>query len=90
MQQGKPGTPIVYYVFDLLEVDGEPLLDLPLDGAARAARGAARRRTATVQLSEAFDDGEALLDGREGAGPRGRDGQARGLALPRAGARATG
>src|ERR1700741_3781369 len=30
MQQGKPGTPIVYYVFDLLEVEGEPLIDLPL------------------------------------------------------------
>jgi bifunctional non-homologous end joining protein LigD len=30
MQQAKPGTPIVYYVFDLLEVDGEPVIDLPL------------------------------------------------------------
>ena len=30
MQQGKPGTPIVYEVFDLLELDGEPLVDLPL------------------------------------------------------------
>ena len=24
MQQGKPGTPIVYAVFDVLEIDGEP------------------------------------------------------------------
>ena len=30
MQQGKPGTPIVYEAFDLLEVDGEPVVDLPL------------------------------------------------------------
>src|SRR5689334_7888847 len=30
MQQGKPGTPSVYYVFDLLELEGEPLVDLPL------------------------------------------------------------
>src|SRR5438132_13557488 len=30
MQQAKPGTPIVYYVFDLLEVEGEPILDSPL------------------------------------------------------------
>ena len=42
MQQGKPGTPIVYEVFDLLEVEGEPLVDLPLRRAARAAGGAAR------------------------------------------------
>src|SRR6266508_3925953 len=31
MQQGKRGTPIVYYVFDLLEVEGEPIVDLPLE-----------------------------------------------------------
>ena len=30
MQQAKAGTPIVYYLFDLLEVDGEPIVDLPL------------------------------------------------------------
>src|SRR5258707_12060268 len=30
MQQGKPRTPIVYAVFDVLEIDGKPLLDLPL------------------------------------------------------------
>src|SRR5919199_5591073 len=29
MQQGKSGTPLVYYAFDLLEVEGEPLVDLP-------------------------------------------------------------
>ena len=29
MQQGKPGTPVVYYVFDVLEIEGEPVIDLP-------------------------------------------------------------
>ena len=43
---GRAGTPLVYYVFDLLEVDGEPLVDLPLERAAGAARGAARRGAA--------------------------------------------
>ncbi|MFL5946665.1 MAG: DNA polymerase ligase N-terminal domain-containing protein, partial [Gaiellaceae bacterium] len=28
MQQGKSGTPLVFYVFDLLELEGEPLVDL--------------------------------------------------------------
>ena len=40
------GTPLVYEVFDVLEVDGVPVLDLPLDRAARAARGAARQARA--------------------------------------------
>src|SRR5919198_3573158 len=31
MQQGRPETPIVYYAFDVLEVDGAPLVDLPLE-----------------------------------------------------------
>ena len=61
MQQGKPGTPIVYYVFDLLEVDGQPLLDRPLEERhARLAR-LLDRRNRTIRLSESFDDGEALL-----------------------------
>ena len=40
MQQGS--GPLVYYVFDVLEVDGEPLIDLPLARAARAAGAAPR------------------------------------------------
>ena len=38
MQQGKPGTPIVYEVFDVLEVEGEPLVDLPSPSAERGWR----------------------------------------------------
>jgi bifunctional non-homologous end joining protein LigD len=61
MQQGKPGTPIVYYVFDLLEVDGEPLLDLPLSERRKRLRKLLDGRNRTVKFSEPFDDGPALL-----------------------------
>ncbi|MGB2952953.1 MAG: DNA ligase D, partial [Gaiellaceae bacterium] len=61
MQQGKADTPIVYYVFDLLELEGEPLVDLPLEERRRRLEGLLDRRNRTVRLSEAFDDGAALL-----------------------------
>jgi bifunctional non-homologous end joining protein LigD len=62
MQQAGPGTPIVYYVFDLLEVDGEPLIDLPLAERRERLEQLLDRRNQTVRLSEAFDDGNALLE----------------------------
>jgi bifunctional non-homologous end joining protein LigD len=62
MQQGKPGTPIVYYVFDVLEIDGEPVIDLPLVERRKRLEGLLDRRNKTVRLSEAFDDGKALLE----------------------------
>src|SRR5438093_10337717 len=62
MQQGKPGTPIVYFVFDLLELDGEPLVDLPLTERRKRLEKLLDRRNKTVRLSEAFEDGEALLE----------------------------
>ena len=59
MQQGS-GT-LVYYVFDLLEQDGEPLVDLPLtERRKRLAKLLARSKS--VVLSDTFDDGEALLE----------------------------
>jgi bifunctional non-homologous end joining protein LigD len=61
MQQGKPGTPIVYYVFDLLEVEGEPVIDLPLSERRKRLEKLLDRRNRTVQFSESFDDGSALL-----------------------------
>src|SRR5918911_3816175 len=61
MQQGEPGTPIVYYVFDLLEVEGRPLLDRPLAERRARLEKLLDRRSRTIRLSEAFDDGEALL-----------------------------
>ena len=62
MQQGKPGTPIVYYVFDLLEVDGEPVVDLPLSERRKRLRKLLDGRNRTVQFSEGFDDGPALYE----------------------------
>jgi bifunctional non-homologous end joining protein LigD len=61
MQQANAGTPIVYYVFDLLEVEGEPMIDLPLSERRDRLRELLDRRYHTVQLSEGFDDGQALL-----------------------------
>jgi bifunctional non-homologous end joining protein LigD len=61
MQQGKPGTELVYYVFDLLELEGQPLLELPLSDRRRRLEKLLDRRNRGVRLSEAFDDGEALF-----------------------------
>src|SRR5436309_1055017 len=61
MQQGKSGTPLVFYVFDLLELEGEPLVDLPLVERRKRLAELLDKRNRTVRLSEAFDDGAALL-----------------------------
>ncbi|MGH3011528.1 MAG: DNA ligase D [Gaiellaceae bacterium] len=58
MQQGS--GPFVYYAFDVLEVDGEPVIDLPLTERRRRLASLLDRRGDTVRLSEAFDDGDAL------------------------------
>jgi bifunctional non-homologous end joining protein LigD len=60
MQQGKPGTPIVYEVFDLVEVEGEPLVDLPLRERRVRLEALLDTRNGTVRRSETFDDGQAL------------------------------
>ena len=62
MQQGKPGTPIVYYAFDVLEVDGEPLIDLPFVERRKRLDALLDKRNRTVRLSETFDDGQALCE----------------------------
>jgi bifunctional non-homologous end joining protein LigD len=61
MQQTKPGTPLVYFVFDLLELEGQPLVDLPLSERRQRLEDLLDRRNRTVKLSEWFDDGEALF-----------------------------
>jgi bifunctional non-homologous end joining protein LigD len=61
MQQGRPGTAYVYVVFDVLEIDGGPLLDLPLRERRKQLERLLDRRVDSVQLSEATDDGEALM-----------------------------
>src|SRR5205809_473368 len=58
MQQAKSGTPIVYYLFDLLEVDGEPIIDLPVEERRRRLEKLLDKRNKSVRLSEDFDDGE--------------------------------
>ena len=59
IQQGS-GT-LVYYVFDLLEQDGESLVDLPLTERRRRLKKLVGRSRA-VSVTDTFDDGEALLD----------------------------
>jgi bifunctional non-homologous end joining protein LigD len=65
MQQGKTGTTYVYFVFDVLETEGESLIDLPLTERRERLEGLLDRSNRSVQLSEAFDDGEALFEAAE-------------------------
>jgi bifunctional non-homologous end joining protein LigD len=60
MQQGKSGTRYVFVAFDLLELEGEPLIDRPLTERHERLAALIDRRSRTVQLSEAFNDGPAL------------------------------
>ena len=82
MQQRKSGTPIVYYLFDLLEVDGEPIIDLPLSERRARLEKLLDKRNRTVKFSESFDDGPAPDARGQGAAARGGRGQAAGIALP--------
>ena len=59
MQQGSGS--LVLYVFDVLEVDGEPLLDLPLTERHERLEALLDKRSRTVRLSDLFDDGDALF-----------------------------
>jgi len=68
MQQAKRDTPLVYAVFDVLEVDGVPVVDLPLHERRERLEQLLSTRTKgaqQVQLSAFFDDGEALLEAAE-------------------------
>ena len=62
MQQGQAGTQIVYAVFDVLEVDGAPLLELPLAERRDRLEALIDTRQKTVQVSAAFEDGDGLYD----------------------------
>lgn len=69
MQQGS--GPLVLYVFDLLEQDGEPLVGLPLGERRKRLQQLLVKRNRTVRLSEAFDDGKALYDAAKAQGLEG-------------------
>jgi bifunctional non-homologous end joining protein LigD len=60
MQQGTGR--LVFYVFDVLEVDGDPVVDCTLEFRQARLAELLDRRNQTVRLSESFDDGEALLE----------------------------
>jgi bifunctional non-homologous end joining protein LigD len=60
LQQGT--GPLVYYAFDLLELDGVPLVDRPLEERKDALRKLLDKRVTTVAFSESFDDGDALFE----------------------------
>jgi bifunctional non-homologous end joining protein LigD len=71
MQQGKSGTPIVYEVFDVLEIDGEPVVDLSLRERRARLEGLIGSRNGTVRLSGLFEDGGALYDAAKEQGLEG-------------------
>ena len=79
MQQGS--THLAYEVFDLLEADGEPRRRAAADRAPGQAREAARAEPGRPALRLLQGRGCAAGGGPR-AGARGRDGQARGVALP--------
>jgi bifunctional non-homologous end joining protein LigD len=58
MQQGQ--GELVYYVFDVLELDGEALVREQLRQRRPRLEKLLDRRNRTVRLSESFDNGEAL------------------------------
>ncbi|HEY7197127.1 MAG TPA: DNA ligase D [Gaiellaceae bacterium] len=58
LQQGS--QTLVYYVFDLLEADGEPLIALPLAERRERLEALIDPKNPVVRLSGSFDDGRAL------------------------------
>ena len=61
MQQGKRGTALVYEIFDVLELDGIPTVDLPFVDRRERLTALLDRRVRNVQVSDYFEDGAALL-----------------------------
>ena len=59
LQQGSGA--LVYYAFDLLELDGEPQVDEPLHERKARLRKLLDGRVKTVAFSEDFEDGDALF-----------------------------
>jgi bifunctional non-homologous end joining protein LigD len=68
MQQGKAGTRYIFVAFDLLEVEGKPLVDAELTARRKRLAQLLDKRRKTVQFSESFDDGDALFEAAEEQG----------------------
>lgn len=62
MQQGAEGTTYLYVAFDVLEVEGEPLIGLPLTERRERLAALVDPRPGGVQISDGFDDGELLYE----------------------------
>jgi len=60
MQQGS--GPLVLYLFDVLEIDGEPLVELSLAERHKRLQALIDKRSKTVRVSDLFDDGDALFE----------------------------
>ena len=73
--------PVHYVVFDLLFLDGRPLLDLPYAERREALAGLALGGPTWQAPAHHVGDGAALLELTARAGPRGRHRQAPGLPL---------
>src|SRR4051794_10719420 len=69
MQQGS--GPLVYYAFDLLEDERQPLVDRPLSERRSRLQSVLRDAAGPIRLSEAFDDGDALIAAAEEQGLEG-------------------
>lgn len=65
LQQGQEGTTYVFVAFDVLEIEGEPLVALPLVERRERLAALVDTRRGAVQVSEAFDDGPALFAAAE-------------------------
>ena len=69
MQRGS--GPFALYLFDALEIEGEPLLELPLAQRRERQRAILDADSPAVVLSEAFGDGAALLEAASAQGLEG-------------------
>jgi bifunctional non-homologous end joining protein LigD len=90
MQQGKPGTPIVYEVFDLLELEGEPLVDLPLASGASGSSCSSTVATARCGCQRSSRTGRRSWRRRRRSAWRGSSPSAPTRRTGRASARASG
>jgi bifunctional non-homologous end joining protein LigD len=69
MQQGRGR--LVYYAFDVLEVDGRPVLDRPLAERRERLRELVDSGSRNVRTTDCFDDGAALLEAAKAQGLEG-------------------